>query len=691
MTIEEALKILQSIIKFNTFHRDYDHVVKLAELYRQLITGKDQEKLLIQFVRREEPELFLQRKALTQTITPAVAETIMNPFFRIGRLDNAKKIIDYPDQTESSERPIAEISERIAQFWGEEALDKYLATRFVQLSFMDPNSWFVVEFDSFDSRYQKARPYPIEFSSKQAIDFRIKNNKTEYLVIKKEITKTLADGTKKTGSQFIMYLENDILQYTEHLEEDLLNLNGTLTVSNFQQSDMFWQPNGSTRYLLQAFKPKGGEVQAVRIGYKGDLETDSRTFVNPFHPAMAFFMKTIKSVSEMDLTQSLHVFPQKLQYVDQCEGTISDPCNGGEVENGQKCKVCKGSGVKIHTTAQDAITLPLPDLKKLQGGNYMKLEDILVYKAPPVELLKFQDEYIEKLTSKAIKAVFNSGVIAEKSLVKTATEAIENKDELYNTLQPFAENYSSVYKKAVRLIASFIDFGKGLRVVHEFPSDFKLKTVTELLNDLKQASDSGAPAFVIQQINKDIAAKLYADDQTAYMKFVVKNRFMPFLGKSSDEIIYIISSGFARIEDRILWSHSDTIFDELELEVPNFFMFTYEKQVPLVDAKVKKILEGIPEDPAAIDFRSALPGTEEDPLATPNDVEAEAKAKLKGSVGGTQGILQIQASVAQGVTQYEAAVALLFEIYGFEDATARKLLGNPEELKAAKPTGAPVV
>lgn len=685
MNIQEALLRLQEIITLNLYHADYTRVVYLANLYRKLITGQNQESLLIQFVRREDPLLFAQRKALTQSITPAVAEAIMNPFFRVGRLDNAKTIIDYPEENPLAEKAIAEIKDRIATFWGEESLDKYLGARFTQLSFMDPNAWQIVEFDAFDSRYEKARPYPIECSATEAIDFRMKNNKTEYLVVRKPIFKINKDKVRKEGFKYIMYLENTILQYTQYLEDEVLNVAARYNLLGFQSTDEFFAPDAARRFTLQVFNPKGGEIQAVRIGYKGDLETDSRTFVNPFHSALAYFMKTIKSVSEMDLTASLHVFPQKLQYVDNCEGEPDEPCYGGLRESGTTCGVCKGSGVKIHTTAQDAITLPMPDLNKAFGGQYLKLDDILVYKSPPVELLNFQKEYIDDLTNKAVRAVFNSGILTEASIEKTATATIENKDELYNTLHPFAENYSSVWKKDVRLIAAFTDNAFGLRVVHEFPGDLKLKNVAELLQDLKHASDANAPAFVIQQINKDIAAKMFADDQTAFLKFIIKNRFMPFLGKSSEEIKFIISSGYARVEDRVLWSHSDTIFDELELEIPDFFLFTYEKQIEYVDKKVKKIIEGFEPETPAIDFRGALPGSEGDDAidadAEAQRIRSEAQASLRGSVGGTQGVLAIQASVGSGATQYDSGIAILESIYGYSTEEAKRVLGTPKMIE----------
>jgi hypothetical protein len=65
-------------------------------------------------------------------------------------------------------------------------------------------------------------------------------------------------------------------------------------------------------------------------------------------------------------------------------------------------------------------------------------------------------------------------------------------------------------------------------------------------------------------------------------------------------------------------------------------------------------------------------------VPTPTGTEAEAKAKLKGSVGGVQGILAIQAAVAAGTTDYNSALSLMSEIFGFNDVTAKAILGTPK-------------
>jgi hypothetical protein len=61
------------------------------------------------------------------------------------------------------------------------------------------------------------------------------------------------------------------------------------------------------------------------------------------------------------------------------------------------------------------------------------------------------------------------------------------------------------------------------------------------------------------------------------------------------------------------------------------------------------------------------------------DKEAEARAQLKGSVGGVQGIIGIQTAVSEGLTDRGSAIALLELIYGFSTADATRLLGDVQE------------
>ena len=65
------------------------------------------------------------------------------------------------------------------------------------------------------------------------------------------------------------------------------------------------------------------------------------------------------------------------------------------------------------------------------------------------------------------------------------------------------------------------------------------------------------------------------------------------------------------------------------------------------------------------------------------NTDSASQAELRGSVGGVTGIIQLQQSVANGLTSKEAAVATLKYVYGFDDKKATEIVG---EAKVVPPT-----
>lgn len=60
--------------------------------------------------------------------------------------------------------------------------------------------------------------------------------------------------------------------------------------------------------------------------------------------------------------------------------------------------------------------------------------------------------------------------------------------------------------------------------------------------------------------------------------------------------------------------------------------------------------------------------------------QLDAQANLRGTVGGVQGILGILQGVSAGTMTRESAVATMMEIYGFNEATANKILGSEKQI-----------
>lgn len=594
MTLEQLLLLAKSLAATKIKHGWYARVVELAKKYKILITGEDTGTLLSRFIKRETEEMFEQRVRITQSITPSICGSIEKPFNKVGRNNNIVKKVDLKNPTKTKN-----VATMMSVFYGDQksnnkGLDYYLQTRFKSLTFSDPNAWVVVEWDTPENRATVIKPRPFEVSAANAWHFKIINDVCKWLWVNEDIKYRLNKKVKDVyqeadGNKFTMYGEDDtiVLQrvnvdyYNEHKEE-------------FGAPKEVWTDEKTREtYLIFTYKPKVKQVPAVRVGYVPDEWTDGATCVNAFHTAMPYLMKTIKAVSELDLTISLHTFPQKLQYVHKCAGvgerTKKKKCDYGILPDGTTCSACKGTGYKMHTTAQDAILLPMPE----DGEDLIDLEKLMTYKSPPIDLVKFQDEYVDKLKLNAHSAVFNTtALIRTPQISKTATEIDNNLQGVYDTLEPYTDKVSEVWKYFVRvfalLAAANID-AEGIQIIYRFPSDFKLKTKDMLLVDLMKANESGAPSYYRDSINNDLAEVMYEDDGLAMRKYKTRHAFFPFNGKTPDEIAVLLSSPYVSEFQKVLYANFEAIFSEIDMEQPEFWMIPrLEEQWEILKAKVEE-------------------------------------------------------------------------------------------------------
>lgn len=617
LTAEQGLPIIINTVRNGVVHRDYDRVCKLAKKYYQLITGEDMDELMRQFSRREDTTLFEQRKSITQHITPSVSSAIMSPFYKVGRVNVIKRDVTM-DKIEDFDKVKEVVMTAIDNYYGGKSLDKYLETRFVELSFSDPNSWIITEFDepSRDEQgnpTEKVKPYPWEVSSTDAINFKFKNNELLWLIVKREVCikqkyekkekdKVVGiDTVDEIGTTYTIYLDKEAIKFTQIPfdgvtipEDGLIHEVAVMMEGGGFETVQYIRFDQKRIYKVETSLHNAGRVPACRVGYKADITTDARTCVSPMEPGIPYFMKMIKTVSEFDLTMCLHVFPQKIQYVPKCIGESKEiGCDAGRTPAGDSCKVCNGSGqMPTHTSAQDALFLRMPK----NPDDMIDLEKLMIYKSPSIELVKFQRDYITELSQAAQKAVFNSDVFSRAEIATTGMEKYIEMDNIYDTLFPFGERFADIWKYKAKVIGALVD-AFNLITDYRFPKDFKFKSVDDLLSELKLANDSAAPAYIRQEISRDIAAQQFQDKPEELKRIYVKEKFFPFAGKSSQEIIYIISNNKTTQYNEILWSNFEQIFLELEMEAESiqkyFYDYDFMLQKEKLDAKVNLLITAI--------------------------------------------------------------------------------------------------
>lgn len=560
-----GLELLVKIVDKETVHEDYKRVTELAEKYYKLKTGDGIEDLLQKIETRVTVEEFDMIKSIYRSIIPATLNSTKLPFLKAARKQPIVRTIDFNEKWDAKK---SELEEYIGKYWGDKSLEKYLEYAYVDYNYIDPNAFLITEFDEFDNKVEKASPYPFIADSEQAVMFEYKNEILEYLVVK--LPNKYMDGIEeKVGTKYTMYLGMDTIVLSQ--------------VANKTSGGIIYELRGMYFEVLY-FNPKNEKVPAIRFGFLRDEQTKGRTFVSLFHSVIGFLEKTLKIDSELDLACAMVAFPQRFMYVPPCD---AQGCNHGFLPDRSTCPACQGTGQQqAHKGTQDIITLTLPRGKDFDYSNIMDLEKMLVYKFPPIELLKFQKEYLEYLKKSVHAMMFNADLYTRSEIATTATEKNLEYDNLNDTLFPFTRQYSSIWEFVVKDIATFTDLIKGLIVQLKFPFDLKFKTLNDLMVDLKAAKDAGASTSTISAIEDDINEILYSDRPEALKEMKIKNNINPFRGYSAENIRFIISQGNTTLYNRTLWENMESIFQDLEAENENPWF--YDLSATLIRTKVQE-------------------------------------------------------------------------------------------------------
>jgi len=622
MDFTEKLTKFKKKKSSNKKHADYKRTVDLAKEYKAHVSGVGIDDYLKRFAKREDEEMFEQRKRLTNSISQSVASSLQKPFYKVARNKNVKKKF-----TLKGDKTREEIVQKmISGFYGTnelntKGLDFWLKNRFIELTFTDPNAFVVIEWEAKPENVP-LEPYPYEVNSIDAYDYIYKHGVLNELFTRQSETIIYLDKDgaekEKVVDAFTLYEIGSSLKVVEYcpkyFEAKGIVIDETRQVTFVENEIHFIATYNETNLDF---------IPAFRVGYIRDTATDGRTFVNPFESAMPYFRKALKAVSELDLSITLHTFPQKLQYVTKCKGKGTKKCNNGMVSGTQTvCSECKGSGLQIHTSGQDAIYFPLPDTPE----EMFDLDKILVYKQPPIDLIKFQDEYVRNLKKDAHLSVYNSNMFLaeDPQFAKTATEVNTNTQGIFDTLFPYTEKFSEVWKTAVKVFVRLSGFLTDFELIHIFPTDLEIKTVAVLMAELKLANESEAPSYFRDAILEEIANQVYEGDELGREKHFTRHKFFPFSGKTETEIQFLMASPYVSNFTKVLYANFEAIFTDIEKAEPNFYKLNYNLQWENLNKFVEPYLEEIKQqnEPLRIDF-----GTETNNEPPKDEEETEEERK----------------------------------------------------------------
>lgn len=559
-------------------HRHYDYTVKMAKLYKQIMTGDDQAELIVSYKLRETPEQKKQRIHITNSRTQYVGNKVMSVFDEIKRVDD---IVDEIKWKEKDDERLMKIHDRMSSFYNQQPLKKYLYESIQHFMFYDPNAFIVVEMRKDEQ--EDVFTYPLEVTSEEAVNYEYKFGNLEYLVARHEITiKQEADvngkfkGDKNKGSRYLLYAPD--------VSIDLKQIGKYDDIPDGYEQIMITVDTHKLTFAIKEYDTKSKVNPAIQVGYIRDPETKRETFVSPLHPAMKIIMDLINTKSEYDLSKALHGFIQKYAYAMDCDFNREEAgrrvsCHQGTLNTGGECPNCKGTGLILHKTVQDVVLIKAPDGRE----EHIPLEQMVHYVEIPDYIIEGQKNDIKDLERDVSLAIFNANAFDRSEVAVTATEKRLDLRSVYNVLSDYGDQYAEIYKHCVHLTAIHLMMDdEGFQVNFQFPSDFGLETISELIAQRKMASEASLPNHIIQCIDIKIMSKQCQDspEEVAWQKSIEIHR--PFRDKNSDELMFVLSSLPESDTLKRLYYNYEEVIAHIRFANPDFYKYPYDQQRKLV-------------------------------------------------------------------------------------------------------------
>jgi len=557
-------EILFKSIERKTPIKVLDKTIKDADIQRRLYSGKDLDKILFDYRKRETEPQKEQRKRITIGRSKHLIRQIENVIDQLDIMDKPAINVIHKDDS---------ISESLLSYIYNENISKLAFDYCKYYNLVDANAWIVCRQIEDEVIFE-------EILCNNLYDFKKQNGKYKYVIFRFE-----RKVDKQTVFDFELYHNEGLLVFTHkagNLRTDETIMYGEYIVTEYKYSRMFVFP----------------------IGYNKDSDNGFNTFVTLIDPASELFKGLIWQGSDMDTELATHGIIQKYAYAQKCNWTFQGPentvdCQGGflysnNINTNTKCSNCGGTGLVTHTTSQDIITFPLPN----EGEDTpLKLSDLSHTVFMPDNVFTFKKQYVKEIEVAIMQTVFNNSVTLTQSEIQvTATEKVIDLQGIYATLNKFGNQVSEMFIWMMECYAELKDI-KDVEFLHGYTLNMKLENVETLSETRKKLIDANAPVEVIKAYDLAILRKQHLDSPQFINRFAIWEQYRPFNDKS-DFVAMQILSGLPNINrSKILYNFWGRIRKNIEtVQGEKFFDMKDDKRKELINAEVDIIRAELMED-----------------------------------------------------------------------------------------------
>ena len=216
MKKDKAVELIERAISYGIEFVDKSRTVKVADFAQKIMTGKNQDELIIRYRKGETDELKEQRVRLGNSLTKYVAHRPRNYWRKLARVQGVKETIE----SENKDK-LADLIQKMNSFYEGRPLKEFLYWKLEYLNFYDPNSFIIYERrDSRDDEGEilETEIYPIVIPSKDVVDYKNKAGNLEWLMVNyHRVEYFFKDESKeeKQYTDFVLYAAGFTVEYFE--------------------------------------------------------------------------------------------------------------------------------------------------------------------------------------------------------------------------------------------------------------------------------------------------------------------------------------------------------------------------------------------------------------------------------------------------------------------------------------------
>mgnify|MGYP003122427238 CR=1 FL=1 len=320
------------------------------------------------------------------------------------------------------------------------------------------------------------------------------------------------------------------------------------------------------------------------------------------------------------------------------------------------------------------------------------------------KVVEDEDDEMSRLQAKGVDYYYISSDWMQHRKEKHKPELIQGFDPNY-TKEKTQLVYMTEYRAGVDFY-TYPDYISALNYIHlDYEiSNFHLSSVHNSFTPSMIISHKGGiPSEEKQREYKKKLKKQYGGSDNGSQVFVTFSKngetapeFIPLNLNASDERFLqleqaiqqniIIAHGASPIVAGVATSGKLGSSDEVIESEQVFQKNVIDSKQKMIERSFNKLLKinGIQEEIKLKGIKSFDEAEKEDDKVEEIDVESQAKANLRGSVGGVTGILDIAAQVTSGTISRQAGISILEIIFGLSKDDAIELLGGVEEDETIK-------